>query len=134
MHLDLTLHTMPRLGGHGRKLCPFPRRSTWQWTQAKCLGERFVQVPLGSFALVGVRLHYVIQALPDEGSTICLDYYNSKIFVTFALVALLSYRQGCIICFILPSGMGARGVSLEHMENMKMFSCSSTCSLILRKC
>ena len=69
MHLDLTLHTMPRLGGHGRKPCPFPRRSTWQWTQAKLLGERFVQVPLGSFALVGVRLHYVIQTLPDEGST-----------------------------------------------------------------
>ena len=30
--------------------------------------------------------------------------------------------QGCINCAILPSGMGARGVSSEHVENMKMFS------------
>ena len=35
-------------------------------------------------------------------------------------------NQGCIICSILPSGMGARGVSLEHVENMEMFSCSPT--------
>ena len=34
------------------------------------------------------------------------------------------YQQGCIIRSILPSGMGARGVSSEHVENMKMFSCS----------
>ena len=32
--------------------------------------------------------------------------------------------QGCINCAILPSGMGARGVSSEHVENMEMFSCS----------
>jgi len=30
--------------------------------------------------------------------------------------------QGCIIRSILPSGMGARGVSSEHVENMEMFS------------
>ena len=34
--------------------------------------------------------------------------------------------QGCIIRSILPSGMGAHGVSLEHVENMEMFSCSPT--------
>ena len=34
--------------------------------------------------------------------------------------------QGCIICSILPSGMGARGVSSEHLENREMFSCSPT--------
>ena len=34
--------------------------------------------------------------------------------------------QGCIIRSILPSGMGARGVSSEHVENMEMFSCSPT--------
>ena len=34
--------------------------------------------------------------------------------------------QGCISCGILVSGIGARGVSLEHMENMEMFSCSPT--------
>ena len=38
-------------------------------------------------------------------------------------------NQGCIICSILPSGMGARGVSLEHVENMEMFSCSPTGAL-----
>ena len=35
-------------------------------------------------------------------------------------------HQGCIICSILPSGMGARGVSSEHVEDMEMFSCSPT--------
>ena len=35
-------------------------------------------------------------------------------------------HQGCIICSILPSGMGASGVSSEHVENMEMFSCSPT--------
>ena len=34
--------------------------------------------------------------------------------------------QGCIICSILPSGMGARGLSLEHVENIEMFFCSPT--------
>ena len=31
------------------------------------------------------------------------------------------YMQGCINCAILLSGIGARGVSSEHMENMEMF-------------
>ena len=34
--------------------------------------------------------------------------------------------QGCINCGILVSGIWARGVSSEHMENMEMFSCSPT--------
>ena len=34
--------------------------------------------------------------------------------------------QGCISCGILVSGIQAHGVSLEHMENMEMFSCSPT--------
>ena len=34
--------------------------------------------------------------------------------------------QGCIIRSILPSGMGANGVSSEHAENMEMFSSSPT--------
>ena len=37
-----------------------------------------------------------------------------------------SRDQGCISCGILVSGIGARGVSSEHMENMEMFSCSPT--------
>ena len=36
------------------------------------------------------------------------------------------YDQGCISCGILVSGIRARGVSSEHMENMEMFSCSPT--------
>ena len=35
-------------------------------------------------------------------------------------------HQGCISCGILVSGIWARGVSSEHMENMEMFSCSPT--------
>ena len=38
----------------------------------------------------------------------------------------LSPTQGCISCGILVSGIGARGVSSEHMENMEMFSLSPT--------
>ena len=34
--------------------------------------------------------------------------------------------QGVISCGILVSGIGARGLSSEHMENMEMFSCSPT--------
>jgi len=37
-----------------------------------------------------------------------------------------SLLQGCISCGILQSGIRARGVSSEHMENMEMFSCSPT--------
>ena len=45
-----------------------------------------------------------------------------------------TYTQGCINCGILVSGMRARGVSSEHMENMEMFSCSPIrCALILRE-
>ena len=36
------------------------------------------------------------------------------------------FFQGCINCAILPSGMGALGVSSEHVENMEMFSWSPT--------
>ena len=39
---------------------------------------------------------------------------------------LLIFMQGCISCGILVSGIGARGVSSEHMENMEMFSLSPT--------
>ena len=36
------------------------------------------------------------------------------------------HHQGCISCGILVSRIRARGVSLENMENMEMFSCSPT--------
>ena len=35
-------------------------------------------------------------------------------------------KQGCISCGILVSGIRARGVSSEHMENLEMFSYSPT--------
>ena len=43
-----------------------------------------------------------------------------------ALYIKENWYQGCISCGILVSGIGARGVSSEHMENMEMFSCSPT--------
>ena len=45
-------------------------------------------------------------------------------------------NQGCINRSILPSGMGARGVSSEHVENMEMFPGSPLrCSPVLQlKC
>ena len=38
------------------------------------------------------------------------------------------HDQGCINCAILLSGIGARGVSSEHMENVEMFS--ENCALV----
>ena len=46
------------------------------------------------------------------------------------------YQQGCINCAILLSGIGARGVSSEHMENINVFLFSNIqlrCALILRE-
>ena len=44
----------------------------------------------------------------------------------------VNVNQGCMNCGILVSGIRARGVSSEHMENMEMFSCSPIrCALIL---
>ena len=40
----------------------------------------------------------------------------------------LGSGQGCISCGILVSGIRAREVSSEHMENMEMFSCSTCLS------
>ena len=48
------------------------------------------------------------------------------IFVNKLCILPLFQVQGCISCGILVSGIGARGVSSEHMENMEMFSCSPT--------
>ena len=40
----------------------------------------------------------------------------------------IKHNQGCINCAILLSGIGARGVSSEHMENVEMFS--ENCALV----
>ena len=47
-------------------------------------------------------------------------YFKSDVGVE--IVPIVRCRQGCISCGILVSGIGARGVSSEHMENMEMFS------------
>ena len=46
----------------------------------------------------------------------------------FIMLTSLTHNsdQGCISCGILVSGIWARGISSEHMENMEMFSCSPT--------
>ena len=46
--------------------------------------------------------------------------------ISKVLILQSSALQGCINCGILLSGIQARGVSSEHMENMEMFSCSPT--------
>ena len=40
----------------------------------------------------------------------------------FSIPKTQKKKQGCISCGILVSGIRARGVSSEHMENMEMFS------------
>ena len=52
----------------------------------------------------------------------------------FSQVLIHDFTQGCIIRSILPSGMGARGVSSEHVENMRCFPVLQLrCALILRE-
>ena len=41
-------------------------------------------------------------------------------------IEMIIREQGCISCGVLVSRIRARGVSSEHMENMKMFSFSPT--------
>ena len=61
----------------------------------------------------------------DEGIQIMFQPTKMiAILIGFDLVAM--YNQGCISCGILVSGIRARGVSSEHMENMEMVSCSPT--------
>ena len=73
--------------------------------------------------------------------TLCMDYGLIYIQYSDELILILKSTdievqwktrlgvicaQGCINCAIQLSGIGARGVSSEHMENMEMFSCSPT--------
>ena len=55
-----------------------------------------------------------------------LPYFLRRIHLTSNQTHWYTNRQGCINCGILLSGIRARGVSSEHMENMEMFSCSPT--------
>ena len=56
------------------------------------------------------------------------DFVTNIVTLLFlsAFISEFMLQQGCIICSILPSRMGARGVSSEHVESMEMFSCSPT--------
>ena len=49
-------------------------------------------------------------------------YKLLTLLTPLTLLTLLTGRQGCINCGILVSGIRACGVSLEHMENIEMFS------------
>ena len=53
-------------------------------------------------------------------------YKLLTLLTPLTLLTLLTWRQGCINCGSLVSGIPARGVSSEHMENMKMFPFSPT--------
>ena len=53
-------------------------------------------------------------------------FMNSRLVVDVDDEDLVGNSQGCINCAILLFGIGARGVSSEHMEKMEMFSCSPT--------
>ena len=61
---------------------------------------------------------------PAQWGTFSNDPSLGKIW--FQLLPQALGSQGCINCGILVSGIRARGVSSEHMENMEMFSCSPT--------
>ena len=56
------------------------------------------------------------------------DFVTNFVILLFlsAFISEFMLQQGCIIRSILPSGMGAHGVSSKHVENMKMFSCFPT--------
>ena len=45
--------------------------------------------------------------------------YCQHVYYVLSPTSCLVTDQGCIICAILPSGMGARGLSSEHVENME---------------
>ena len=66
----------------------------------------------------GTKCDWIAQ---EQNKTEFLFSYSNKLRVDHD-----RHEQGCITCSILPSGMGAHGVSLEHVENMEMFSCSPT--------
>ena len=66
-------------------------------------------------------LFYVIMV--GEGDQPLLKRKGFVFMFVFFCICVL---QSCINCAILLSGLGARGVSSEHMENMEMFSCSPT--------
>ena len=74
-------------------------------------------------AWTGCKIGLGHQARPSPGRGLqgCpIPFWNGQ-----TLVHQKSWwQQGCIIRSILLSGMGARGISLEHVENMKIFSCS----------
>ena len=55
------------------------------------------------------------------------NFLDIKLQVPQWLLIVVSVSgQGCISCGILVSGIRARGVRSEHMENMEIFSCSPT--------
>ena len=71
----------------------------------------------------------ILCSIPDLFGSVVI----STLPIPYAHSKASSYIQGCINRSILPSGMGARGVSSEHVENMEMFSGSPLrCSPVLQ--
>ena len=73
-----------------------------------------------------VHCLYAVSCYDTNEYGFCCDQCNYKTRKPLAANGIIHGRQGCISCGILVSGIRARGVSSEHMENMEMFSCSPT--------
>ena len=76
----------------------------------KCKRRRFHVLLFNCFKLTPL--------FSSTNLTVCFTMKSS--------IVILIWSQGCISCGILVSGIRARRVSSEHMENMEMFSCSPT--------
>ena len=74
-----------------------------------------------TFIIMVAQRWHQYESIPSEGQ----EMLSGKFFMVI-IISLVGVVQGCISCGILVSGIGARGVSSEHMENMEMFSCSPT--------
>ena len=87
------------------------------WVWLKCLLKKTkLNLEIIFFRLIVVRMSKLNKLNPAKG-------ISPIILMPFIIN---SPWQGCISCGILVSGIRARGVSSEHMENREMFSCSPT--------
>ena len=71
-----------------------------------------------------IKINYTTTQLQDVDLPLWQKYW--AVLVYLKVQGMFLIPQGCISCGILVSGIRARGVSSEHMENMEMFSCSPT--------
>merc|ERR1712047_110121 len=77
--------------------------------------------------LRGLESHQEFSINPVFFATCAPLFINASVVIIYRYyreIMMALQKQGCISCGILVSGIRARGVSWEHMENMEMFSCS----------